>query len=406
MIVSSESIALTVREFVDQEIIPNELFLAKNDNAAQKLLGELRKKAQDAGLFGLFYPKISAGKFTSLSNYLGVAEQEGRSEYGPLVFGGEATLDAHMLHQYGNPVIREKFLAPMAAGDIIAGYAMTEPEACGSVPATLHSSATLINGHWIVNGRKWFICRADRASFVTVVARTNPCATIDQAFSMIVVPVATPGCSIDNHIKIFGQYRGQAEISFNKVSVPEDYLLGKQGLGLSMIGQRLNLGRILRSAQWIGLAQRCFDLMCERIGSPRGVSIMLADKQLIRQHVFNAYKAIASARALMQAAAQALDSWQPSDIAVNMAKVAASQALNLAADSAIQVFGAEGVSDRTPLASIFQIARTTRILDGADETLISSLGRRILASHPSYRVAHSNANVNLNQAPIYYHDNN
>jgi acyl-CoA dehydrogenase len=142
--------------------------------------------------------------------------------------------------------------------------------------------------------------------------------------------------------------------------------------------QRHGLGRLLRSSHWLGLAQRCYDLMCSRILSPRGVSADLAGKQLIRQHVFECHLAIASARAMVEAAAAELDAGRPCDALVNLAKVAASRALSLAVDSAIQIHGAEGLGALTPLAGIYRIARTTRILDGADEALISAVGRRLI----------------------------
>ncbi|MBN9126932.1 MAG: acyl-CoA dehydrogenase, partial [Nitrosospira sp.] len=110
----------------------------------------------------------------------------------------------------------------------------------------------------------------------------------------------------------------------------------------------------------------------------RGRSARLAEKQLVRQHVANAYQAIAGARELIRVAARGVDARRADDVEINVAKMAASQALCLASDSAVQLYGAEGISDLTPLSGIFRIARTSRILDGTDESLISSVGRRLI----------------------------
>ena len=129
---------------------------------------------------------------------------------------------------------------------------------------------------------------------------------------------------------------------------------------------------------WIGLAQRCFDLMGVRINSERGLSARLPEKQLVRQHLVKAYQSIASARELIRVAARGVDASRPSEVQINVAKMAASQALCVTSDSAVQIYGAEGISDLTPLAGIYRIARTSRILDGTDESLVSSVGRRLV----------------------------
>jgi acyl-CoA dehydrogenase len=177
---------------------------------------------------------------------------------------------------------------------------------------------------------------------------------------------------------MLGRSLGQGEISFRDVRVPAHNLLGASGSGIDLMSRRLGVGRLLRSMNWVGLAQRCFDLMGTRINSGRGRSARLPEKQLVRQHVANAYQAIAGARELIRVAARGVDALQPSDIEINIAKMAASQALCTASDSAVQLHGAEGISDLTPLSGIYRIARTSRILDGPDESLISSVGRRLI----------------------------
>lgn len=379
------ALAHQIRSLVDEVIIPNELVLGERDDSAARKFSQLAGQARAAGLWGLFYPVSLGGQIASLEDYLLVAEQEGRSEYGPAIFGSEATLDVHMLDKHGNEEIRDQFLKPMITGDFIPSYAMSEPDSIGSNPLTIKTSATLADGVWTLNGRKWFVCRADRAAFVTVVAKTDPEAALDRALSMILVPTHSPGFKIERQLDIFGRFQGQCEISFTDVKVPARYLLGERNQGHALMHRRLGLGRILRSIHWIGLAQRCLDLMCARICSDRGDTARLQDKQLVRLRVFEAHRAIAAARALIRAAARGIDAQRPSDIDIMTAKVASSEALSKASDSAIQIFGAEGVSNLTPLSDLYRTARATHIMDGADDVLISAVGRRILDSYAGHR---------------------
>ena len=200
---------------------------------------------------------------------------------------------------------------------------------------------------------------------------------------MFVVPADTPGFKVVRSIPILGRELGQGEIVLNDVRIPEDHLLGTLGAGTLLMTQRLSLGRLLRSVRWIGLAQRCYDLMCDRIHSPRGQLARLSEKQLVREKIYRVYRGIHGARCMLRDAAVKYDAGIPNMIEVNVVKMAASDALSDAADCAIQIFGAEGVADWNPLSGIYREARTTHILDGADDVLVSSVGRKLLvASYP------------------------
>ena len=376
---AARSLSREVRKFVDKVIIPCEPRLAEGGDSAAQLQSELTEKTRRAGLWGLFYPLSHGGKIASLEDYLIVAEQEGRSEFSSAIFGTHSALDAHMLLKFGSDEIRRNFLESMVAGEAIPSYGMTEPDHGGSFPTLITTSAHLSNGNWTINGRKWFVGNADRATFVTLLARTaKEEIDIRQTLSMILVPTNSPGFSIERQIPILGRFLGQGEMSFTDVQVPEYNRLGESGNGIELMSQRLRLGRLLRAMNWVGLAQRCFDLMGARINSQRGLSARLPHKQLVRQHIANAYQAIASARELIRIAARGIDIQCPSEVRINVAKMAASQALCTASDSAVQLYGAEGISDLTPLSGIYRIARTSRILDGTDESLISSTGRRLI----------------------------
>ncbi|MCU1723582.1 acyl-CoA dehydrogenase family protein [Pseudomonas sp. 5P_5.1_Bac1] len=372
-------LAHRVRHFVEQHILPRELELGACDKAASALAAELQAKAQAAGVFGNFYPFALGGRVVSLVEYLTVATEEGRSEFAPAILGCDATLDAYMLDRHANPELRERFLMPLVRGEQVPCYAMSEPESIGSIPATMTSRADWHGDHWRLNGRKWFICRAERADFATVIARTGDGPT-GEALSMLVVPSDSPGFRFVRPLALLGRQQGQGELRFDDVRVTPNQVLGTPGQGIALMQRRLGLGRLLRAAHWLGLAQRCFDDLCARVHSPRGHMARLADKQLLRGRVYQVYRDIASARALLQDAAAKFDQGQANSIEVNLAKLAASEALSGAVDSAMQVMGAEGLSELSPLSGIYRHARTTHILDGTDDALISTLGRDLLAA--------------------------
>lgn len=375
----SLALARRVRQFVDEQILPHETRLAAENDEAKALTRELSQLARASGVFGTFYPLEHNGRLASLVEYIQVAEQEGRSEYAPGILGADATLDAHMLKRHASPAVMERFLQPLVRGKAISSYAMSEPESIGSIPATMTSRAELRDGRWHVSGRKWFICRSQVADFATVVARTAE-GPVTQSLSMIVVPTDTPGFEVVRPLPLLGRWQGQAELAFHDVQVPQDHVLGLPGQGIALMQERLGLGRLLRSAHWLGQAQRCFDLMCQRIHSPKGQLARLADKQLARARVYKVYRSIAAARGLLLDAAGKFDAGVSNSIEVNLAKLAASDAVSEAADSAIQIMGAEGLGDWTPLAGIYRGAKTTHILDGADDALISTIGRQLLAA--------------------------
>lgn len=368
-------VARRIRRFVDQRLLPLEPCLDAGDAKAEDCLVLLQQAVRDAGLWGQANG-LAPGR---LLDYLPLAEQEGRSEYGPAVFGAEAVLDGYML-RHANPRLQREVLAPVLAGEALVSYGMSEPNSIGSIPATLTTRARWCGDHWQLEGEKWFICRAEQAAFFTVVARTAE-GPVEQALSLFVVPAGTPGLEVGERMKVLGRYQGQAPIRLSAVRLAEDQLLGQVGQGFALIQERLALGRLLRAAHWLGMAQRCFDLMGARIVSPRGALARLADKQLVRLRMVEAYQAIHAARSLLHDAATRFDQGRSNDVEANLAKLAASRALSLNVDSAIQIHGAEGLTDGTPLSGIYRHARATHFMDGTDDALVSALGRQLIGAY-------------------------
>ena len=186
--------------------------------------------------------------------------------------------------------------------------------------------------------------------------------------------------TMERSLPVFGRQLGQGQFRFDDVLVADEYRLGALGSGFEIMQSRVALGRILRSIHWLGAADRCLELMQQRIHSPKGQAARLADKQLIRQRVYEVYAAITSSRLIIRQVASDYDQHTLDWSLLNLAKISAARAVSCAADHAIQVFGAAGVGDDTPLAGIYQMARSARILDGAEDALVNTIGKGLIAA--------------------------
>lgn len=370
-------LAATVRDFVEQEIIPAEPVLQGDGPEARRLLLELRARALEAGLWGLGFPAAVGGPGLPVAEYLLIAEQEGRSEFGPPVLGGETIVDVRMLLAHGGRELLDDYLQPLVRGELAVSFGMTEPGRAGSQPQAVSTRAVREGDGWTVTGRKWFISNAGFADCTITMART------DTGLTALLIPTSTPGYRKVRPLKVYGRDTGQWEIELDHVHVPGHLLLGRAGDGLAVAGERLGLGRTLRSMHWLGAAQRAFDLMCGRLREREVHGGLLSERQLMREHVFLSYMAISAARELTLRAAAALDQGRDARVEVAAAKVAASRAANDVADRAVQVFGAEGLSDDQPLSAMARRLRTTRILDGPDEVHITSAASRLLQTFAS-----------------------
>ncbi|CAM03394.1 acyl-CoA dehydrogenase [Saccharopolyspora erythraea NRRL 2338] len=377
----ARELARRVREFVDTHVVPAEPEMFASREVCAELLVELQSKARSQGLWGIGYPASLGGAGLPLTSYLLVAEQEGRSFYGPAVFGAETVVDVHMLDRFATPQVRERFLLPTVRGEAVPSYGMTEPGKTGSEVSGFTTEVRFEPDRCTVRGRKWFISNADRATFMTVMARSEGLGKHPKdAFSLVVVPTDATGFGIVRELPVLGHFTGQCEVELRDVQVPHSHVVGERGAGLAVVQQRLGLARTVRSMHWLGQAQRGFDLMCRRLRSRRVQGGHLADKQLLGQHVADSYAEISAARALVRRAAARIDQGRL-HVDLGVAKLAASRTAVAVLDRAVQVHGAEGLCDDTPLSVMYRAARSTRIYDGADEVQISQMAPRILKTY-------------------------
>jgi acyl-CoA dehydrogenase len=369
-----------VLAFMTERVEPAEPVLnAGGQDSRDTLLG-LRREAKEAGLWALGHPAELGGGGLPFLDYVYVSEVLGRSEWGQLALGTFTLQDSLMLHKHASPRWRERYLIPMVAGEVSPSFAMTEPDVAGSDPTALRTTAELDGDHWVIRGRKWFTTGAADAAYTTVMCRTepDPAAPSHRAFSMIIVPTDTPGYRIVRETPVLGLHGGHCEVAYEDVRVPADNLLGPRGHGFAIAQDRLGPGRIFHCMRWLGQAQRAFELMCARLESRVAFGELLAAKQLMQQHVFDSYAEIQAARLLTLQAAEQLDAGDQARIEIGAIKVVGARMLHNVVDRAVQVHGAAGLTDDTPLSRMYRHAREARLYDGPDEVHIQSTARRIL----------------------------
>jgi len=377
---SPAAIRERVRRFIEERIYPIEHEL--EDLPPTDYLRRMRPlmdRTKADGLWALGHPKEIGGQGMAFMDYVLVNEVIGRSEHAMLAFGTHSLQDSIMLHLYADRHWRERYLAPLVAGEVFPSIGMTEPEVASSDPTQLRTAARLENGHWVIKGRKWFTTWANRAAYTTVFARTEDASVpAHSAFSMIVVPTDAPGYKIVRETPVLGMKGGHCEVLLDDVRVPENHLLGPRGHGFKIAQKRLGPGRIFHCMRWLGQAQRAFDLMAKRATERTAFGGKLADKQLVQKMIFDSAAEIQACRLLTLDAARKMDAGDEARVEIGLIKVVGAKMVHEVIDRAIQVHGAKGVTADTPLERMYRHARFARIYDGPDEVHIQTVGRRIL----------------------------
>ena len=368
-----------VKMFIEEVVYPLEDGFDKDTPESQAALKAVQQKAKDAGLWALGHPKDVGGQGMPFMDYVHVNEVIGRSHLGSVAVGSNTLQDSIMLRLYASAEWRRDYMKPLIAGDFYQSFAMTEPDTASSDPTGIQTSAVLDGNHWVINGHKWFTSGADRAKYTTVMVRTEPEGTpAHEAFSMIIVPTNNLGYKIQRDIRTMGMLGGHMEVLYENCRVPATNMLGERGEGFKVAQERLGPGRIFHAMRWLGQAQRAFDIMCERLNSRIIRDGKLGDKQLMQAMVFESAAEIQQSRLMTLDAARKMDKGDQARVEISLVKVTGARMLHNVIDRAIQVLGAKGVTDDTPLERMYRQARFARLVDGADEVHIYRTGRRIL----------------------------
>jgi alkylation response protein AidB-like acyl-CoA dehydrogenase len=378
-----EALKAPYRAFMEAHVYPNEQALAREDDAAVELVSGLRARAKAEGLWAPHLPPEAGGTGRGFLAYAHLNEEIGRCVWGQLVFNCQApdAGNGEILHLFGTDDQKERWLRPLVAGDTRSFFSMTEPDVSGADPTGLRTTAVLDGDEWVIDGHKWFSSGADGAGFGIVMAVTEPEAEPHRRMSQILVPSDAPGIEIEP-VPVMG-HRGRGwsthcEVTYSGVRVPAANLLGERGDGFRIAQKRLGPGRIHHVMRWLGQMQRAFELMCTRALEREAFGGPLADKQTVQNWIADSAADIQACRLLTLDAAHKIDQGDEARVEISLVKFFAARVLNEVIDRAIQVHGGLGLTDRTPLAAMWAMARGGRIYDGPDEVHRMVVSRRIL----------------------------
>ncbi|MFC4278495.1 acyl-CoA dehydrogenase family protein [Achromobacter aloeverae] len=372
-----------VRRFVDEVAIPAESpAIARDVEALDRTVARLRQQAREAGLYAPQLPPHLGGLGLGWRDLAQVLEEAGRGFLGPAALHCAAPDQPNMLTllHLGTSAQQARYLEPLAQATQRACFAMTEPgPGAGSDPSMLRTRADRRNGRWVLRGHKKFISGGVGANFALVLARA------DEGPTLFLVPADTPGYRVARDIGMVTGYQigGHAEIFLDDCEVPDDAVLGVPGQGLAHAQLRLEPARLLHCMRYIGRARRALACAREYVVQRVSFGSRLADLQQVQAMVADSYIELHASRLMTLECASRMDEGLSVKQHSAMAKVFVSETVNRVADRAVQMMGALGMSEDSPVAMIWQELRPFRIYDGANELHRATLARRLLSNYPS-----------------------
>ncbi|TAM77506.1 acyl-CoA dehydrogenase [bacterium] len=370
-----------VRAFVDREAVPLEARL-RGEPPDQETVAHLRAKARAEGIYGPHLARELGGLGLDWRSVAVVFEAAGRSLLGPLALNGAAPDEGnmHLLHEVASPAQVERYLRPLAAGEIRSCFAMTEPApGAGSDPAMLRTRARKTSGGWTIDGEKWFITGAEGAAFAICMARTSDDPSGRRGATMFLVDASNPGMRVRRRIGTLDHVTpgGHCAVAFEGCEVAGDAVLGEVDEGFRYAQLRLAPARLTHCMRWLGVATRAQEIAVmraaqrtafgKRLGEHQGVAFQLADTE-IELH---------AARLMIWHTAWMLDRGEHARHESSMAKTFVAEAVFRAVDRALQVCGSLGVSDDIPLGAFLRESRPFRIYDGPSEVHRMAIAARL-----------------------------
>jgi acyl-CoA dehydrogenase len=381
--------------FLDEYIYPNEKTYFEQIREGDRwqptaIVEELKPKARAAGLWNLFLPESEYGAGLANLEYAPLCELMGRSVMAPEVFNCSAPDTGNMetIVRYGSAGHKERWLKPLLEGKIRSCFAMTEPEVASSDATNIQSRIVRERDEYVINGHKWWTSGAGdpRCKIAIFMGKTDPSAAKHQQQSMILVPMDTPGVTINRMLNVFGYDdapHGHAEVTFKDVRVPASNILLGEGRGFEIAQGRLGPGRIHHCMRLIGVAERSLEAMCRRVSSRVAFGRTIAEQGTIRADIADSRMEIDQARLLTLKAAYMMDTVgnKAARAEIAMIKIVAPNMALRVIDRAIQAHGAAGVSDDFGLARAWANSRTLRLADGPDEVHRESIAKLELKRH-------------------------
>ncbi|MFJ6852379.1 acyl-CoA dehydrogenase family protein [Streptomyces sp. NPDC091271] len=382
-----------MKTFVREEVEPLDLlFPAGGDpydtsnEAALAILRPLQRQVREQGLWACHLgPELGGQGYGQLKLGL-MNEIIGRSYWAPTVFGTAApdTGNAEILAMFGTDEQKKRYLQPLLDGEIVSTFSMTEPQA-GADPKEFVCRAWREGDEWVIEGEKWFSSNARYAAFLIVMAVTDPDAKPHERMSMFVVPAETPGIEIKRNVSTMAERDELDEgihgyLSYHRVRVPLDAMLGNPGEGFKVAQARLGGGRVHHAMRTVGKCNRALEMMLERAVSRRTQGERLADKQAVQVMIADSHIELQQYRLLVLNTAWVIDN-QPHGAArtqIAMCKVAMAKVYHDIVQRAVQIHGSLGTTHETPLADMWMGVPSLALADGPTEVHKVTVARQLL----------------------------
>jgi acyl-CoA dehydrogenase len=380
-------------DFMDTYVYPAEAHLGEQDGwSPPRIMEDLKRRAREIGLWNLFLPHHPLGAGLSNLQYAPLAEISGRSiALAPEAMNCAApdTGNMEVLAMFGTQEQQDQWLRPLLDGEIRSAFCMTEPAVASSDATNIETRIVRDGDDYVINGRKWWSSGAmnPNCKIFIVMGKTDPSAARHRQQSQILVPRDTPGVTVHRGMTVFGytdgSHGGHAEVTFEDVLVPATNLIAAEGDGFAIAQARLGPGRIHHCMRLIGMAERALELMCKRALSRTAFGKPIAEQGVVGEWIAESRVRIEQARLLVLKTAWLMDTVgnKGAHTEIQSIKIAVPQMTEWVLDKAIQVHGAGGVSQDTPLAHMWASARTLRLADGPDEVHLASLAKRELKKY-------------------------
>ena len=397
---ASQPLFAAVKQHIEDNVVPitEEFYALENEKEDRwswhprqlELLESAKDKAKESGLWNFFLPESEIGQGLTNLDYAYIAVELGKYSLASESLNCSApdTGNMEVLERVGTPEQKEKWLKPLLEGEIRSAYAMTEPDVASSDATNIETAAVLDGDEWVINGEKYYISGAGdpRCKIMITMVKTSPDAPTSKQQSQILVPIETPGVEIIQGMQVFGEDhapRGHMHIKLDNVRVPKENMLLGEGRGFEISQVRLGPGRIHHCMRSLGQAEQALELMVKRAGSREafGKPILKLGKNV--EVISRARIDIDAMRLMVLQAAKAMDVLgnKEARVYVSAVKAMVPEKVCQIIDQAIQIHGATGISQWSPLSGMYAHQRHLRFADGPDEVHHMVVGRAEAQKH-------------------------
>jgi citronellyl-CoA dehydrogenase len=365
----------TVAHFVEKEVNP---YVDEWEEEGIFPAHEVFKKAGDLGLLGISKPVEYGGMGLDYSYSMVAMEEWGLTHCGsiPMAVGVQTDMATPALARFGSDELRQQFLTPAIAGDMVCSIGVSEPHA-GSDVAAIKTTARKKNGDYVINGTKMWITNSTQADFIVVLANTSD-EQKHQNKSLIVVPTDTPGFSTSPRLNKLGMRSSDtAQLFFDEVVVPQSHLIGEEGKGFQMQMMQFQEERLAGAVMTIKGLEQCINNTIEYTSEREAFGKPLIDNQIVHMRLAEMQMEVEALRALCYQACELYVADEDPTLLASYAKLKTGQLSRTIPSDCLQFWGGMGFMWDNPVSRAYRDLRLTSIGGGADEVMLGIIGKRL-----------------------------